>query len=66
MTRLRILLIAVVACMLISVLPRAIRLLRTRIASRFDDPEAVKRAETQQAGAMGLGLRQVGEPNDLR
>ena len=46
LTALRIVLIIVVAWVAIAVLQRAIRLLRTRIASRLDDPEALKRAET--------------------
>jgi len=46
MTALRILLIAIAAWVLIAVLQRAIRVVRKRIASRFDDAEAVKRAET--------------------
>lgn len=43
---LRIVLIVVAAWILIGVLQRAIRAFRIRIASRFDDREAVKRAET--------------------
>jgi small conductance mechanosensitive channel len=46
LTALRILLIAIAAWVLIAVLQRAIRVVRSRIASRFDDAEAVKRAET--------------------
>lgn len=46
MTAFRILLIAIAAWVLITVLQRAIRVVRSRIASRFDDAEAVKRAET--------------------
>lgn len=46
MTAFRILLIAIAAWVLIAVLQRAIRVVRSRIASRFDDAEAVKRAET--------------------
>jgi len=43
---LRVLLIIVLAWVAIAVMQRAIRLLRTRIAGRMDDREAVKRAET--------------------
>lgn len=43
---LRIVLIVVIAWIAAAVLQRAIRVLRARIASRLDDPEAVKRAET--------------------
>ena len=42
----RIVLILLFAWILIAVLQRSIRALRIRIASRFDDREAVKRAET--------------------
>jgi small-conductance mechanosensitive channel len=42
----RIIAIIVAAWVLITVLQRAIRAFRVRIASRFDDREAVKRAET--------------------
>ena len=45
-TTLRIVVILVAAWLLIGVLQRAIRAFRVRIASRFDDREAVKRAET--------------------
>lgn len=45
-TALRIVMIVVAAWILIGVLQRAIRAFRIRIASRFDDREAVKRAET--------------------
>ncbi len=45
-TALRIIVIVVAAWVLIGVLQRAIRTLRTRIASRFNDRESVKRAET--------------------
>ena len=45
-TGLRILVIAVLAWLLIAVLQRAIRAFRIRIASRFDDNESAKRAET--------------------
>jgi moderate conductance mechanosensitive channel len=45
-TALRIVVILVAAWALIGVLQRAIRAFRMRIASRFDDREAVKRAET--------------------
>ena len=45
-TGLRIVGIVVAAWILIGVLQRAIRAFRIRIASRFDDREAVKRAET--------------------
>ncbi|MGD9833150.1 MAG: mechanosensitive ion channel family protein [Piscinibacter sp.] len=45
-TGLRILVIVIAAWILIGVLQRAIRAFRIRIASRFDDREAVKRAET--------------------
>ncbi len=45
-TALRIALIVVVAWILTGLLQRAIRAFRIRIASRFDDREAVKRAET--------------------
>lgn len=43
---LRILVIVVVAWLLITVLQRTLRAFRVRIASRFDEREAVKRAET--------------------
>jgi small conductance mechanosensitive channel len=46
MTALRILLIVIGAAIVIGVLQRALRTLRMRIASRLDDREAVKRAET--------------------
>jgi small conductance mechanosensitive channel len=46
MTALRILLIVIGAVIVIGVLQRALRTLRMRIASRLDDREAVKRAET--------------------
>lgn len=45
-TGLRILLILVAAWIVIGVLQRTIRTMRVRIASRFDDREAAKRAET--------------------
>lgn len=45
-TGLRIVVIVIAAWILIGVLQRAIRAFRIRIASRFDDREAVKRAET--------------------
>lgn len=45
-TGLRIVVIVIAAWVLIGVLQRAIRAFRIRIASRFDDREAVKRAET--------------------
>jgi len=45
-TGLRIVVIVAAAWVLIGVLQRAIRAFRIRIASRFDDREAVKRAET--------------------
>ncbi|MFZ2648768.1 MAG: mechanosensitive ion channel family protein [Burkholderiaceae bacterium] len=45
-TGLRVVVIVVVAWVLIGVLQRAIRAFRIRIASRLDDREAVKRAET--------------------
>lgn len=45
-TLLRVTLIIVAAWLLVVVLQRAIRSLRTRIASRLDDREAAKRAET--------------------
>jgi small conductance mechanosensitive channel len=45
-TTLRIIVIVVAAWVLIGVLQRAIRAFRVRIASRLDDREAVKRAET--------------------
>lgn len=45
-TALRIALIVTVAWILIGLLQRTIRAFRIRIASRFDDREAVKRAET--------------------
>ncbi|MDM7942874.1 MAG: mechanosensitive ion channel family protein [Hydrogenophaga sp.] len=45
-TLLRVTLIVVAAWLLISVLQRAIRTLRERIASRMDDRESTKRAET--------------------
>lgn len=45
-TLLRVTLIVVAAWLLVVVLQRAIRSLRTRIASRLDDREAAKRAET--------------------
>lgn len=45
-TLLRILVILVAAWILIGVLQRAIRAFRVRIASRLDDREAIKRAET--------------------
>ena len=43
---LRIVAILVAGWVAINVAERSIRLLRTRIATRFDDPEAVRRAET--------------------
>jgi small conductance mechanosensitive channel len=43
---LRVVVIVAVAWLLASTLQRAIRAFRMRIASRLDDPEAVKRAET--------------------
>lgn len=43
---LRIVLIVVAAWVAIGIAQRSIRLLRVRIATRFDDPEAVRRAET--------------------
>ncbi|MCW5633373.1 MAG: mechanosensitive ion channel family protein [Rubrivivax sp.] len=43
---LRVVLIVVLAWVLVTVLQKAIRKARERIASRFDDPEAVKRAQT--------------------
>jgi len=43
---LRIVGILIAAWVAINVAQRSIRLLRTRIATRFDDPEAVRRAET--------------------
>jgi len=46
MTGLRVLLIVVAAWVLIGVLQRGIRAFRIRIATRFDDREAVQRAET--------------------
>ncbi|WP_298831922.1 mechanosensitive ion channel family protein [uncultured Piscinibacter sp.] len=45
-TALRIVVIVIAAWILIGVLQRAIRAFRIRIANRFDDREAVKRAET--------------------
>jgi small conductance mechanosensitive channel len=45
-TLLRVTLIIVAAWVLIAVLQRAIRTLRERIASRMDDRESAKRAET--------------------
>jgi small conductance mechanosensitive channel len=45
-TALRIIAIVIAAWILVGVLQRAIRAFRIRIASRFDDREAVKRAET--------------------
>ena len=42
----RIVLILVAAWVAASVAQRAIRMLRIRVATRFDDPEAVRRAET--------------------
>ncbi len=45
-TSLRVLLIVLAAWILIGVLQRSIRAFRIRIASRFDDREAVQRAET--------------------
>ncbi len=46
LTALRILLIVLAAWIAVAILQRAIRLLPARIATRLDDPEALKRAET--------------------
>ena len=65
-TALRVVVIDVAAWILIVVLQRAIRAFRIRIASRFDDREAIKRAETlgrvyrdKQGNAPEMPLRLV-------